>query len=156
MRKSNMKERYKCLVAVFLVLMRNNEGKTEILLQKRQNTGYMDGMYDVCTSGHVEQGESLKHAMVRETKEEIGIDIDESDLELVNVYHENQSELSLEYLKFFFRANNYIGIPKIMEPYKNAELLWIDVNNLPENTIYAIKEAINKIISNINYFDRGF
>lgn len=151
-----MKERYKCLVAVFLILIRDNNGKKEILLQKRQNTGYMDGMYDVATSGHLEKGESLKQAMIREAKEEIGIDIKERDLELLTTYHENQNELSLEYLKFFFKANNYEGIPTIMEPYKNAELLWVDINNLPDNTIYSIKEAINNIINNINYFDRGF
>ena len=151
-----MKERYKCLVAIFLILTRDNNGKTEILLQKRQNTGYMDGMYDVCASGHLEEGESLKQAMIREAKEEIGVDINASDLDLLTTYHENQNNISLEYLKFFFKVNKYNGIPSIMEPYKNAELLWVDINNLPDNTIPSIKEVIKKIINNVNYFDVGF
>lgn len=39
-----MSDRFKNCSAVMLMLMRrNDEGKEEILLQKRQNTGYMDG-----------------------------------------------------------------------------------------------------------------
>ena len=41
-----MKERYRNLSAVMLMLMRENNGKEEILLQKRKNTGYMDGYWD--------------------------------------------------------------------------------------------------------------
>lgn len=45
-----MKERYRTLSAVILMLMRENNGVEEILLQKRKNTGYMDGHYDCAAS----------------------------------------------------------------------------------------------------------
>ena len=39
----------------------------KVYMIRRQNTGYMDGYYAfVC--GHVEQGESLKQAGIREAK----------------------------------------------------------------------------------------
>lgn len=45
-----MKERYRTLSAVMLMLIRENNGKEEILLQKRKNTGYMDGYWDFSAS----------------------------------------------------------------------------------------------------------
>ena len=86
-----MAEKYYSRLAVNLVLTRmNEEGKKEILLQLRQNTGYMDNMYDFACSGHVEKGESFAAALVRETKEEIGIIIKEEDLVFLAVNHHYQ------------------------------------------------------------------
>ena len=45
-----MKEHYRTLSAVMLMLIRENNGVEEILLQKRKNTGYMDGYYDCAAS----------------------------------------------------------------------------------------------------------
>lgn len=151
-----MKERFKCMIAVFLMLIRENNGETEILLQKRKNTGYMDGKYDLSSSGHLEQNESLKQALVRETREEIGIEIKEEDLELVNIFHENQSDISTEYLMITFRTSKYVGTPTIMEPHKNEELLWVNINNIPENMIYSRKMMVDAIKNNNIYIDRAF
>ena len=46
-----MKHRYESKVTVFLVLTRTVNGKKEVLLQRRCNTGYMDGKYDMACSG---------------------------------------------------------------------------------------------------------
>ncbi len=51
-----MSEKYYSRIAANLILTRINEsGKKEILLQLRQNTGYMDNKYDFACSGHVEK-----------------------------------------------------------------------------------------------------
>ena len=44
-----MKKRYETKVAVFLILTRENNGKTEILLHERQNTGYMQLYFRIYT-----------------------------------------------------------------------------------------------------------
>ena len=49
-----MRERYKTASAVMLLLLRERNGRQEILLQKRRNTGYADGMWDCGAAGHVE------------------------------------------------------------------------------------------------------
>ena len=54
-----MAEHYRSLVAVMLILEREADGRRELLLQRRQNTGYADGLWDVAVSGHLEEGESL-------------------------------------------------------------------------------------------------
>ena len=134
-----MKERYTSKVAVFLVLTREVDGKTETLLQERCNTGYKDGQYDVACSGHLEKGETIGAAIVREAKEEIDIDIQEKDLEVITVVHYPPDD----YLNIFFKVRKYEGVPKIMEPNKCDDLSWFSVDQLPTNTIERTKNVLN-------------
>lgn len=57
----------------------NSEGKIFIPLRKKK-TGRFSGLYDFSVGGHVLAGESYEEAMIRETKEELGIDIDAEHL----------------------------------------------------------------------------
>lgn len=147
-----MKERYQSKVAVFLILTREENGKTEILLQKRYNTGYMDGKYDAACSGHLEKGESVSMALVREAKEEIGIDINEKDLRFVELIHSYKED----YINVFFTTKKYSGTPKIMEPEKCDDLRWFDIENLPENIFPRIKNVLININKGILYDDADF
>ena len=105
-----MSEKYCSFLAADLVLTRTNEkGKKEILLQLRQNTGYMDNMYDFACSGHVEKGEPYAQALIREAKEEIGISIEEKDLVFLAVNHYYQTD----YLHVIFTTKDYEGNPTV-------------------------------------------
>lgn len=146
-----MKERYESKVAVFLVLTRKVNGKTEILLQRRCNTGYMDGKYDMACSGHLEKGESLSMALVREAKEEINLDIKE-DLRLISVVHPYKED----YINVFFTTDKYEGTPTIMEPNKCDDLQWFDLNELPENITTRNRNVIKNIQKGIIYDDGDF
>jgi len=147
-----MKERYQSKIAVFLMLKREKNGEEEILLQRRYNTGYMDGKYDLACSGHLEKGESISMAVVREAKEEIGLDIDEKDLKLISVIHPYQED----YLNIFFKAERYDGIPKIMEPDKCDDLQWYSINKLPKEIIPRIEKMIINMQSGVMYDDGDF
>jgi mutator protein MutT len=145
-----MKERYSSKLAVSLVLTRINENdEKEVLLQLRQNTGYMDNMYDFSSSGHIEKGESFKEGIIREAKEELGITIDEKDLEFLILYHHYKDD----YVQVVFTTKNYIGIPTINEPEKCKGLLWANINNIPENTIPYTKTMLKDIQEGILYND---
>jgi 8-oxo-dGTP diphosphatase len=111
--------------AVYVLLRQGNQ----ILLQRRLNTGYMDGHYDMSATGHVEPHESIYAAAMRETKEEIGVDIEEQDLTLIMV---SQMDVDRQYLNFTFTCHKWIGEPTIMEPEKCDDLEWFDANTLPE------------------------
>ena len=147
-----MKERYQSKIAVFLVLTREKDNGTEIMLQRRCNTGYMDGKYDMACSGHLESGESLSMAVVREAKEELGIDIQEKDLQLVTVLHPYQEE----YMNIFFSTKKFEGTPQIIEKEKCDDLRWFNLNNLPDNTIERIKQVIKCMENGIIYDDGNF
>ena len=145
-----MEERYKSRVAVFLLLIRknpNNASKDQILLQKRQNTGYMDGMYDAGASGHLDDNESILEAMIRESKEEIGIDLNKDDLKLVTLYHGSKKFNVTGYLRFYFLANKWKNEPKICEPEKCSQIGWFDLDNLPNDIIPHFKKTISNYIN---------
>lgn len=145
------KERYKCPVAVILILIRYNKstGCKEVLLQKRYNTGYMDRVYDLSSSGHLEKGEFLEDAIIRETAEEIKININKKDLKFSNVVHDISSDKA--YINFNFVCENFEGEPQIGEPHKCSEIIWSDINNLPKNMMCERKHAINNYIQNTQF-----
>ena len=74
-----MENRYKSMIVVDLMLTRKNNEKTEVLLALRKNTGYNDGKYEL-PGGHVEEGEDLIDAMIREAKEELNINLKRENL----------------------------------------------------------------------------
>lgn len=124
------KERYKMPVSVQILLFNKNE---QILLLKRKSTGFGDEQYGFI-GGHVEKNENVKKAIIREAKEEVGIEIDEQDLEFRNILNRKVNE-NTEYIDFVFTTKKWQGTIENMEPGKCSELLWCNINNLPNNMI---------------------
>ena len=149
-----MGERFKSLSAVMLLLTRKTDNNEEILFQKRKNTGYCDGYYDLSASGHVDDNESMKRAMCREAKEELGIDIKEEDLEFVCIIPINFT--GRIYYNGYFKTDRWCGEPIINEPEKNEELKWFNINNLPSNIVNDRMIAIQNYKSNIKYSEYGW
>lgn len=149
-----MKERYMLRCAVFLILTKIENNKEYVLLQRRNGTGILDGEYDVSCSGHLEKGESLTDAMIRETKEEIGILIDSKNLKYISTMHANFD--GIEYLLITFSANNYNGTPCIMEPEKCDDLSWFDINVLPPNIADTRRIMIDNYKNGNAYKEYGF
>ncbi len=149
-----MSERFKSLSAVILLLTRKVNNGEEILFQKRINTGYCDGFYDLAASGHVEANESMKHAICREAKEELGIMINEDDLEFVCMIHKNSKGCT--YYNGYFKANKWIGEPCINEPEKNEELKWFNINDLPSNIVDDRIIAIENYKNDVKYSEYGW
>src|SRR4051812_28584615 len=112
------KERHKAVPAAYLLLKK--DGK--ILLGRRQNTTYYDGWYGSGASGHVEAGELPIDAVLREAKEEIGIDIKPEDVVFAHAMYRVAHDESGERVDYFFITKNWTGEPKIMEPDKCDDL----------------------------------
>lgn len=144
-----MEERYCCKLVADLMLTRENEGKKEVLLSLRKNTGYRDGEYEL-PGGHVDEGEDLMHAMVREAKEELNIDIKEEDLKIAHILH----HFTGDRINFILTTSSYEGNPIVGEPEACEKIEWFDINNLPSNTIPKIKKSIEEINKGIFYSKR--
>lgn len=142
------KERFEMHATVALLVIKDNK----VLLMKRCNTGYMDGYYGM-VSGHLEQNESLKQAIIRETLEEIGVSVSETNIDIVCVIRRGDND---NYFNYFLVANKFEGEPTIMEPDKCEELIWADLNCLPENTIEAEKRAIYNYLNEIHFDEYKF
>lgn len=143
-----MKNKFKAPVAVFLILERVFDGNKQILLQKRINTGYMDNMWDCGASGHVEKGESMKSALVRETKEELDIELQHDRLTFATMSH---TLSDMEYVYVYFATDKFKGIPRIVELNKCSNLKWFNVHNMPKDIIPDRKKSIENYINGIYY-----
>lgn len=141
-------ERFKCPVGVFLLLFENNK----LVLQYRKNCSFSD-MYGTI-GGHIDGGEKISTAIIREAKEEIGIDIKEEDLTLLTICHSNAG--SKEYLQFYFKSSKWSGDIKNMEHDKCDHIKSFDIDKLPENIVPYLQEAIKKIDSKIIFYEDGF
>ena len=127
-------ERFKMPVAVHLLLIKDNK----ILIIKRFNTGFCDGMYSL-PAGHVEKGENVRDAMIRETKEEINIDVSKN-LKVVEVM--NRKGTDQERIDYFFLAKEWTGKINNNEKDKCSLIKWVNIDKLPQNTIPYIKYAV--------------
>ncbi len=145
------KERFKIIPVSHLILIKDNK----ILLSRRFNTGYEDGNYSV-VAGHLDGNETFTQAMIREAKEEAGIDIVAEDLEVIHVMHRKSPPETNERIDLFLKASKWKGEPKIMEPDKCDDLKWFPIDDLPANIVPYIKHAILNIKKEIFYSEFGW
>lgn len=136
-----MKERFKCPITVGVILINDDN---EILFQKRSNTGYMDGMYAL-VSGHLEKNESMTSAIVREVKEEVNLDIMESNVSFACIIRKKNDD----YINSYFKCNTFSGEIVNNELNKCSELKWFSIESLPDNIIPNDKRAINNMINHV-------
>lgn len=131
--------RHQLTADVHLALLNHNR----ILFGRRQNTGYEDGAYHL-PSGHLEAGESAVAALIRESKEEIGITIRPEAVEFAHVTHNSSSGGRAA---FFFTVREWDGDPENREPEKCSELAWFPLDALPNHMIAYCRTAMEHITS---------
>lgn len=119
-----------------------------ILLIRRTETGFQDGNYGL-VGGHLNPGETIKQAAIRECYEEIGVEISETDLEIIGVSHYNSRYG--EGIDFFLVTKTWKGDPFIKS--ECDEIKWCISDNLPENIIPFIKRAISIHFVSRKWFD---
>ena len=128
-----MTERFLTRQAVFAIC-RNARG--EILLERREGTGYLDGFWDF-PSGHVEYDEGVREAMVRELREETGLVAKVEDMKMVHIdnfcFDEN-------YVNYTFRVMKFAGAPKVMEANKCGEMKWFAPDALPAKLTNVVRQ----------------
>jgi len=142
-------ERFKAYIAVYLVLIKDGQ----ILLSRRYNTNYQDGNYSL-VAGHLDGGETVKQAIIREAQEEASIILDSNDLSVVHIMHRLSPDR--EYFDIYLRAEKWSGDIKNLEPEKCDELAWYDLSALPNNMVSEVKKSLENINNNIFYGELGW
>lgn len=125
--------RFQVIPAAYVLLRRDDE----VLLQLRQHTGYRDGYWACAAAGHVELGESVFDAAVREAREEIGVELCTDDLVPLTAMHRthrNDDPID-ERVDIFFECRRWTGEPAVLEPRKNAGLRWARLDDLPDPVV---------------------
>jgi 8-oxo-dGTP pyrophosphatase MutT (NUDIX family) len=123
-------ERYASIVDVHVILRRGGR----VLLLRRAGDTWASGQ--LCLpSGHLEQGESILDAAVRETREESGISLDPATLRLDLSIHHRNPETGHARIGFAFTPRTWSGEPVNAEPHKHSELVWASPARLPPDTV---------------------
>ncbi len=141
--------------AVILLMFRKVDGVRQTLLQHRKNVEVLDNLWDAAASGRVEKDESMRQAMCREAREELGIDIAPDDLRfraMGNVLVRS----GYTYVNGYFEATRWRGEPAIMEPDKCDDLRWFPVNALPADMIPERRRAVLDAGDEVHYYEEGF
>lgn len=127
--RGNRIQRFAVIPAVYVYLRRGDE----VLLQLRENTGHMDGMWAASAAGHIELGETAASAAVREAEEEIGVLLTPGSLTPLTVMQrtDGTSAQIEQRADWFFVTTEWSGTPRIIEPAKCAGLEWVELRDLP-------------------------
>ncbi|GAA1024403.1 hypothetical protein Aple_038240 [Acrocarpospora pleiomorpha] len=133
--------RYRTIVDAMLILVRDGH----VLLAQRQGTGYADGWWNV-PSGHLEEGETIDQAVIREAREEVGVGLRLADLRFVHLCHFRNPEGEGR-IGAFFEATMWTGEPINAEPHKCAQIAWFPFDQLPDCTYPYTAEGITHYVS---------
>ena len=122
--------------AAYLLLTRGEGPDLEVLLQQRGPAlSFKPDHWATAAAGHVEAGESVFAAAVREAREEIGVVVDRTDLVPLCAMHRTLPGVSdpvEQRVDFFFTARTWTGEPSIQEPDKCSALAWSRPSEPPD------------------------
>lgn len=120
----------------------------KILLLKRAHWAPLWPNHWHCPTGKIEEGESPKQAIIRETFEEVGLQVNPHLGTVVEVKARNfkNSELAYKDISLFFVAKDVEGEPFNKEPRLHEAMDWVDVHHLPELIIPVVKFGIDQYL----------
>ncbi|MCW4600828.1 dihydrofolate reductase [Janibacter hoylei] len=125
-----LRGRVPLLAAAYAVMTREGDGGTEVLLQLRRGTGFMDGWWACGAAGHVEDASAPSQALAREVDEELGVRVLEAT-PLTTVQRSTLAGVREQRADFFFHVTAWSGEPTLREPDKAADLRWWPLAELP-------------------------
>lgn len=135
-------------VNAYLILKKQDK----LLLLLRKNTGYLDDHWGL-PAGHVEPGESATEGMIREAKEELGIDLSLKDLRAVHIMHRKTNRLNID---IFFECNNWTGEIENREPEKCGGVEFFSLSSLPSPIVDYHMTALRATEEKQFYSESGF
>jgi len=90
--------------------------------------------------GAVEFGEKVEDAVIREIKEELGIEIEL--IKFLGFTNQIIKEENQHWVTFNYLAKIINGEPQILELEKTAEIKWFNLNDLPPNTTQNTVDSV--------------
>ncbi|OQD57314.1 hypothetical protein BM536_004840 [Streptomyces phaeoluteigriseus] len=106
-------------------------------------------------AGHCEL-ESAVACLVREAREEAGLEIGADDVELVHTVHVLDRPGTRPRLQLVFRARTWRGEPRVLEPDKCLGWEWWPLDALPEPMVGYARAAVEGIRDGRAYTELGW
>lgn len=134
-----------------------NPKTKQILLQKRSNNKESHpNKWDLTSGGHVKVGESSLEAIIRETKEEIGIDVSKDDLIKILEVKEKQKFVDIYFIEKDVKIEDltlqveevsdakYFSLKELITAHDTNDIHFIKHSFFPELVTY-MKEKLKEI-----------
>ena len=139
--------RFSVVPAAYLVLTREGPTGTEVLLQLRARTGYMEGWWACGAAGHIESGEPADLAVCREAAEELGITLERGAVSLAVVVQRGcvLGGPIEQRMDLFFTAASFTGEPRALEGEKAADLRWWPLADLPDRVVPHERQVLEHL-----------
>ncbi|SZD72051.1 NADH pyrophosphatase [Candidatus Ornithobacterium hominis] len=107
------------------------------------------GMLDM-PGGFVDPGESAKEAAIRELKEELGLDLEASDLEMLDTFPNKYEFKGIHYqtLDIIFRVILNDNVELIIQDEEISDLLWLAAEQVEEEKMgfESSKNVVRKYV----------
>jgi 8-oxo-dGTP diphosphatase len=121
-----------------------------VLLAKRAGVRYGEGLWGL-PGGHVENGESLIDAAVRELREEVGVIVQPSHVQPLGVTR--YAEGDIWGADFFFLTRHWSGEPQPIT--QCSEVAWHAPTALPRGTLPWLGRALRSHLLEDRWFDES-
>jgi ADP-ribose pyrophosphatase YjhB (NUDIX family) len=124
-----------------------DHGRILLLKQTKPNGGNY-----TLVGGTVEAEEFAREALIRESREEAGIELQAKDMTLVHVMHK---QLKKEHrIGLYFRASKWEGDLRSREKDKFKTVRWFDLDKLPKNLTETVRQVLHSYRKGIFYSER--
>ncbi len=114
--------------------------KDQVLMGVRKNA-FSAGELSI-PSGHIEVGETIQQAVVREIAEETGVTVEEQALILMAITNYIIPEWEHQYISFDFLVKKWEGNVQAMEPDKCEAWQWMNLEDIPAKIHYPAEKTI--------------
>ena len=143
-------DRFKAHVSAHVLFIKDKN----VLMSLRKNIT-SDGLYGL-VAGHLEGKETVTDAILREVKEEVGLDLDKNNIEIKTVCHSYSKHNEREFIQFYAICRDWEGEFVNEEPDKCGELKFFSIDNLPSNTVPYIRKAIREVMLGTTFYEDGW
>ena len=114
-------------------------------------------------AGHVEAGETVTQASIREAAEEVGLALRADQLEVVHVMHragdvgpDGVRARDDERIDFFLLVREWEGEPVNAEPQRCDDLLWCPMDELPANMVPYVRAGLGCVQRGLAFSEFGW
>ena len=127
-------------------LIKNNK-MLFLVRNKKNDKMHQTGIY-LPIGGHVELGEEIEEAAIREVKEESGITVNSVELRGI-LYFRSQNTGEYDIIMFLFTSTDFEGDPT---PGTEGSFEWVDLNKIQKVNTYKGDKIFLDLLLKHNFF----